>query len=143
MKIQQIATGGLIVRKDGKFLIVRRSLKDDFLPGYWELPGGGSDYGETPQQALQREIQEECALDITIRQPLTTCQYFMEETQRIEIIFFCTLNDEAQELQLSDEHDTSAWVSTEELEKYKMDDFMAKVVQDAVGDLDYWSKKYL
>ena len=43
--ITHISTGVAVVN-DGKILLVRRSI-DDFLGGYYELPGGGVDDGET------------------------------------------------------------------------------------------------
>lgn len=143
MKTQQVSTGAFIVREDGKFLIIQRSIKEDFLPGYWELPGGGSDYGETPEEALKREIEEECRLDIQIHVPLTIAQYFIEEVQRIEIIFLCSMKKEGQNIELSDEHSTYAWISMEELRDYRTDDFMVKVLSEASAHLDYWMKTYI
>jgi 8-oxo-dGTP pyrophosphatase MutT (NUDIX family) len=42
-----------------KFLIVQET------SGFWELPGGGLEYGEKPAEALKREIQEEMGLEVT------------------------------------------------------------------------------
>lgn len=143
MKTKQVAVGGLILRKDKKFLLTQRSLQEDFLPGAWELPGGGSEYGETPEQALRREIKEECGIDITVRVPLATAQYFMGDTQHIEIIFLCTMSKDDQSVQLSDEHDAFAWILIEELDTYPVDEFMRRILKDATADLDYWTGKYL
>jgi 8-oxo-dGTP diphosphatase len=49
---------------DGRLLMLRRAADDDLLPGWWELPGGGIDAGETPRQAAARELREEVGLDI-------------------------------------------------------------------------------
>ena len=71
-KEQQVSVGGLIVNTDKEVLIVKRSERDDFLPGYWEIPGGGADYGEEPEEALKREIKEECGVSIEVKLPLLT-----------------------------------------------------------------------
>lgn len=42
-----------------KFLVCKESVD------YWELPGGGLDWGTTPQEDLQREIMEEMGLEVT------------------------------------------------------------------------------
>lgn len=47
-----------VIEKDGRFLIARRAPhKAD--AGFWEFPGGKVEPGETPQQALKRELCEE------------------------------------------------------------------------------------
>lgn len=50
---------GLITNDQNQFLLVKEE------SSLWELPGGGLDFGETPQQCLTREIQEEMNLQVT------------------------------------------------------------------------------
>lgn len=57
----RVSVKGLYV-KEGKVLLGRES---EVLSGLWELPGGGLDFGEAPQEALEREIYEECGLQVT------------------------------------------------------------------------------
>jgi mutator protein MutT len=47
-----------IIQKDGKILIAKRK-QGAHLEGFWEFPGGKIEPGETPQQSLERELQEE------------------------------------------------------------------------------------
>jgi 8-oxo-dGTP pyrophosphatase MutT (NUDIX family) len=49
---QQVAVGGAIVNSDGKLLFVRRVADDEFMPGVWELPGGGTEYGEKYKKSV-------------------------------------------------------------------------------------------
>ena len=53
---------GVVVR--GERVLVSRRLPDGHLAGYWEFPGGKLEPGESPPEALVREIREE--LDVTI-----------------------------------------------------------------------------
>jgi 8-oxo-dGTP diphosphatase len=53
-----------ICRADGHVALVRRAADDPHLPGRWSLPGGHIDGGETPDEALRREIREETGLRI-------------------------------------------------------------------------------
>lgn len=50
---------GILRNRDGKILICERSS----IPGAWQFPQGGIDDGETPEEALVRELWEEISLD--------------------------------------------------------------------------------
>ncbi len=54
---------GVLIRPDGAFLLTSRPLGKAYA-GYWEFPGGKLEAGETVEQALQRELQEEIGLII-------------------------------------------------------------------------------
>ena len=53
-----------LIRKDNKIFAAKRSY--GFLKGKWELPGGKIEDGETPKDALLREIKEELSIEIEI-----------------------------------------------------------------------------
>lgn len=61
---KQINVVGAIIVKNGKILCAQRGY-DKSLAGFWEFPGGKIESGETPIQALKREIQEELLFDIS------------------------------------------------------------------------------
>jgi ADP-ribose pyrophosphatase YjhB (NUDIX family) len=54
----------MLVIDDGRILLVRHE-KDG--RSYWLLPGGGLEYGESLEEALRREAEEETGLDIEVR----------------------------------------------------------------------------
>lgn len=54
-----------IVRPDGKILITQRIRSKAWAGGWWEIPGGGVQAGETSRQAVLREVREETGLDLT------------------------------------------------------------------------------
>lgn len=58
----QVAVG-VLVRPDGRFLLTSRP-PGKVYAGYWEFPGGKLEAGETVEQALRRELQEEIGLTI-------------------------------------------------------------------------------
>ncbi|MGN0918122.1 MAG: 8-oxo-dGTP diphosphatase MutT [Oxalobacter sp.] len=59
---------GILTRPDGKVLMAQRP-KGKICSGYWEFPGGKIETGETPQNALVRELQEELGITILSAQP--------------------------------------------------------------------------
>ena len=59
---------GVLIRPDGDFLLTSRPA-DKVYAGYWEFPGGKFEPGESVQQALQRELQEELGIHIDQIEP--------------------------------------------------------------------------
>lgn len=60
---KQINVVGAIIVKNGKILCAQRGY-DKSLPELWEFPGGKIEIGESPCQALKREIREELLLEL-------------------------------------------------------------------------------
>ncbi len=62
MKITEVAAA-VIERPDGEFLLARRP-EGKAYSGYWEFPGGKIEAGESVEQALRRELEEELGITI-------------------------------------------------------------------------------
>lgn len=62
---------GLLIRADGQLLLGQRPAGKPYA-GWWELPGGKLEPGETPLQALARELDEELAITVTEATPWIT-----------------------------------------------------------------------
>jgi 8-oxo-dGTP diphosphatase len=59
---------GVLIRPDGRFLLTSRPVGKVYA-GYWEFPGGKLEAGESVEQALRRELQEEIGITIGAVQP--------------------------------------------------------------------------
>lgn len=87
----------LLFDDDGRILITKRPA-GAHLAGFWEFPGGTIESGESPQQALVREIKEETALDIEV-QKLFWQERFEYDVKIIHIAFyFCVLSYKEQQV---------------------------------------------
>jgi len=103
----------VLIKKGDEYLLIKRSENDDEDKGAWDLPGGGIDGGEQPQEAAKREAQEEAGTNIKVGQAITYLAIPYKGMWSIELI----VEGEylSGEVKLSEEHDDYKWVSKEEL----------------------------
>lgn len=71
MKIIKVAAA--VIRREDKVFATARGYGE--YKGQWEFPGGKVEAGETPQQALAREIREELDADIKVGSLIKTIEY--------------------------------------------------------------------
>lgn len=66
-----------LIKKEGKYLIAKRSTGDENVFGKWEFPGGKVEINETEENAIEREIKEEFEMDIKAINFITNniCEY--------------------------------------------------------------------
>ncbi|WP_072524444.1 8-oxo-dGTP diphosphatase MutT [Clostridium sp. Marseille-P3244] len=79
----------------------------------WEFPGGKIEPGETPQEALVREIKEELDTEIEVKDYLETVEYDYPEFHLSMDCFFCRIK--SGELVLK-EHEAAKWLTAETLD---------------------------
>ncbi|OFQ53379.1 (deoxy)nucleoside triphosphate pyrophosphohydrolase [Corynebacterium sp. HMSC074H12] len=104
---------GAVFAKGNRFLACRKA-PGKSLAGQWEFPGGKIELGETPEQALAREIKEELSVTATVGDKVTTTVYEYDFATIELTTFLCTI--ESGDLALSD-HDASRWVSPSEAQE--------------------------
>ena len=84
-KIVHVAAA-VITRPDGSVLLGQRA-PDTFYPGYWEFPGGKVEPGETPRDALIRELDEELGMRVDAAYPWITREHVYEHAH-VSLHFF-------------------------------------------------------
>lgn len=110
-KIVEVAAA-VILRSDGAFLLGRRP-SGSFYAGYWEFPGGKIESGETPYDALLRELHEELGIRVTRATPWIVRE-FVYEHAHVRLHFFRVLawTGELCDLQ----HDALVWQAPDNVE---------------------------
>jgi len=102
-----------VIERDGRILITRRP-EGSHLAGLWEFPGGKRRPGETPEEALRREIIEELGAAVSVGASIDTVEWEYPG-RRMRLSFYrCSLTGEPRAL----EGQELAWALPEELRRY-------------------------
>ena len=112
--MKTIEVTAAIIIKEGKVFATQRGYGE--WKGWWEFPGGKMEPGETPQEALRREILEELDAEIEIGELLDTVEWDYPAFHLTMHCFVCSLISESMHLY---EHEDAAWLSAETLHSVK------------------------
>lgn len=108
--VKTIEVVAAVMVRDGHVFASQRGYGD--FKGWWEFPGGKIEPGETPQEALVREIREELAAEIEVGDLLETVEWDYPSFHLTMHCFLCTLLTGSLHL---NEHQDSAWLTRETL----------------------------
>ena len=104
-----------VICLEGKVLITQRG-EGQHLAGSWEFPGGKLEDGETLEECLQREINEELSISISVgAHIITTTHEYGNKAIKLHAFHASLVSGE---LKLHD-HSDAQWVSINELDTYK------------------------
>ena len=105
------------IRHNDRILCMQRGkTKFDYTAYKWEFPGGKIEAGESPQDALKREIREELSTDICIEEFLCTVKYDYPKFHLTMHCYACSLLTETLHL---NEHEDACWLKSDELDSVK------------------------
>lgn len=107
-KIEVVAA---VILKDGRLFATQRGYGE--WKDWWEFPGGKIEMGETHEEALRREIQEELSAEINVDRFLCTVEWDYPKFHLTMHCYLCTLLKDALHL---NEHEASKWLSRDELD---------------------------
>lgn len=111
-----------LIKKDGKFLAIRRGLERSIEIGKWECPGGRVDFNEKLTDAVMREVKEETGLQVKILrflgwgESLNTPSKYTPPVHRFVMYFECDLVGGEEKFD-SYEINEAKWVTIEEFKR--------------------------
>jgi len=119
---QPIVSVGAVIIHEGKILLVRRGVEP--RRGMWTIPGGAVELGERVQDALIREVREECGLEVEIDRILDVVDNIVLNSQRDIQFHYVVLDFLVQlkggTLKPADDVADARWVPLNEAENYDL-----------------------
>lgn len=109
MKIVKVVAA--IIRKDDKIFATQRGYGE--FKGGWEFPGGKIEDGETPQEALIREIKEELETEIVVGELIDTIEY---DYPTFHLFMDCFWAEIVSGDLVLTEHAAAKWLTKDELD---------------------------
>ena len=107
---KRIEVAAAIIVEEGKVFATQRGY-GEFKDG-WEFPGGKIEQGETPKQALKREIREELDTEIEVGELFDTVDYAYPDFHLTLPCVLCTVKSGDLVLR---EHEAAKWLTGESL----------------------------
>lgn len=99
-----------VIFKDDKVFATQRGY-GEFKDG-WEFPGGKVESGESPEDALRREIREELEVDVNVGDLIETIEYDYPAFHLSMKCFACTIASGSPHLL---EHEAAKWLTSKQL----------------------------
>ena len=127
--MKSIEVVAAIIKKDDKYFVTQRGYGD--YKDWWEFPGGKIEAGETPKEALIREIKEELDADIIIDKYLCTVEHDYPEFHIKMDCYICSLVFDDITLK---EHEAAKWLAIHELDSVNLLPIDVKVVKRLVKE---------
>ena len=100
-----------VIMKEGKVFATQRGY-GEFKDG-WEFPGGKVEAGESPEEALRREIREELEVEVNVGDLIDTIEYDYPAFHLSMKCFACTIAGGSPHLL---EHEAARWLSADQLD---------------------------
>lgn len=100
-----------VIMKEGKVFATQRGY-GEFKDG-WEFPGGKVEAGESPEEALRREIREELEVEVNVGDLIDTIEYDYPAFHLSMKCYACTIAGGSPHLL---EHEAARWLSADQLD---------------------------
>jgi ADP-ribose pyrophosphatase YjhB (NUDIX family) len=127
----EVAVGGVVVRGDDILLVLRGRGAGT---GFWSVPGGRVEFGETLVEAVVREVREETGIDVTVGRFLGWAENMGDDPEPFHYVILDFLAEPADpdaEPHAMDDAADARWVPRSELPVFKLVPDLADFLQKA------------
>lgn len=129
----------LIINRDGKALTLilgehRKHPEKSYRP---DLPGGIVDSGEPEQEAVVREVNEECGIVLhpsTMQLAYSNTEYYEAENKSVTKLLYIVFIDESPTVTLSWEHSDYKWVAIRDLKNIDLRPFLNDAIKYCIDN---------
>lgn len=128
--MKTVYVAAAVIREGNKIFATQR--KTGAFEDGWEFPGGKIEAGETPEQALIREIREELDSEIEVGSLIETVEYDYPQFHLTMMCFWCRLLSAAPKLHV---HKASAWLTADTIDSVAWLPADLGLVQDIKAEL--------
>ncbi len=123
-------TVNLVIEKDGKFLFSRQAPHAPRGAGKWFFPGGHIELGETLEEAVKREAEEEIGVEVEFERLIGYAEYIEAPYHVISLLCRCRITKGRP--RITDEIDKVEWVAKKDIQKYSIRPIMKVAVENGL-----------
>ncbi|BAZ38506.1 mutator MutT [Calothrix sp. NIES-4101] len=117
--------GVAVIKNDAGQILIDRRLPGGTMGGLWEFPGGKIEPGETVEECIKREIQEELGIEIEVGECLITIDHTYSHLRvTLTVHYCCYVSGIPQAI----ECDEVRWVGLDELEKFAFPEANTQII---------------
>ena len=127
---QTVRVAAAVIRDGGRIFAAQRGYGP--YRGWWEFPGGKIEEGETPEQALAREINEELSADICVGELIRTVEYDYPD---FHLTMYCFWAKIIRGELILKEAQAARWLSATELGSVKWLPADREIIDEIAGEI--------
>lgn len=140
-----------IIKKDGRVLLLKRASGRQDLLGKYELPGGGIEYGEQPEESLARHLKEETGLIIQALHLSDVFTYIDSDNRDIQyavILYTAGLSGNGGDINFGLKYDHFSWERPEKIRQESLTELSGLLLNiheskdDAASETDFLDDTY-
>ena len=104
-----VGCGAFIINEQGQLLLQQRNKEPE--KGYWSIPGGKVEWMETFEDAVKREVKEECNVKINVEKLLGICDHIVKNENQhwVSPSFLCRIIEGEPKIMEPSKHADMKW----------------------------------